>query len=164
MRPAGGWTRVLLASLLMQSFATVHAEVTEYRQDGVEIITSKSPVKPAASASVSASAAAPAPAPAASAARRAGPADPFAQAIRGDYRLRANQLTADGTPNDEADNAAHKLVRAQQSKVQAELKDNLKAFDTARRRGASRAELGQLQARIQANLDVIDALARSQEP
>lgn len=91
--------------------------------------------------------------------------DPGAVAgdVRGDYRMRANLLNADGTANLQADNGAHQLVNARRAQVQADLKDTLKAFDNGKRNGANRLELNQLQARIRSDLDQIDILTRSQQ-
>jgi hypothetical protein len=91
--------------------------------------------------------------------------DPGALAddVRGDHRLRANLLNADGTPNLQADNSAHQLVNDRRAQIQSDLKDTLKAFDNGKRNGASRHELNQLQARIRSDLDQIDILTRSQQ-
>jgi len=94
---------------------------------------------------------------------RAGDAGMLAGDVRGDYRLRANLLNADGTANEQADNRAHRLVNAQRARAQADLKDALAAFDAARRHGASRARLNRLEARIRTNLDEIHLLTQAQQ-
>jgi hypothetical protein len=92
-----------------------------------------------------------------------GPRGAFPDDIRGDHRLRANLLNADGTPNEEADNSAHRMVNARRAQVQADLKMALKAFDDAKRDGTNRNQLNQWQARIRTDLDEIDMLTRSQQ-
>ncbi|SEA03628.1 hypothetical protein [Paraburkholderia sartisoli] len=83
--------------------------------------------------------------------------------VRGDHRLRANLLNSDGTANEQADNSAHQLVNARRAESQADLKDALVAFDAARRNGASRTKLNELQAQIRTDLDEIHILTRSQQ-
>jgi hypothetical protein len=87
----------------------------------------------------------------------------LADDVRGDHRLRANLLNADGTANEQADNSAHQLVNAQRGEAQADLKDALAAFDAAKRNGASRARLDQLQVRIRTDLDEIHILTHAQQ-
>jgi hypothetical protein len=91
------------------------------------------------------------------------PAGIAAGDVRGDYRLRANLLNADGTANEQADNSAHQLVNARRAQSQADLKDALAAFDAGKRNGASRARLNELQAQIRTDLDEIHILTRSQQ-
>lgn len=83
--------------------------------------------------------------------------------VRGDHRLRANLLNADGTANEQADNSAHQLVNVRRAEAQADLKDALSAFDAAKRSGASRTKLNELQAQIRTDLDEIHILTRSQQ-
>lgn len=83
--------------------------------------------------------------------------------VRGDYRLRANLLNADGTANEQADNSAHRLVNAQRSQAEADLKDALAAFDAAKRNGADRFRLNALQTRIRTDLDEIHILTHAQQ-
>lgn len=90
-------------------------------------------------------------------------AGPLDDDLRGDHRLRANLLNADGTPNEEADNSAHRMINARRAHIQADLKDALKSFDDGKRNGANRNQLNQLQARIRTDLDEIDMLTRSQQ-
>lgn len=185
------FTRALLLALLTvggharaQSAAAPLTAVTVQHEDGVEIISSSSlaPAKPA-STPVAASGGAVNPAmrvdtpddvPSAQSrlARRHAPmnatlssGDPGALAddVRGDHRLRANLLNADGTANEQADNGAHRLVNGQREQAQADLKDALADFDAAKRHGASRAKLNALQARIHANLDEIHILTHAQQ-
>ncbi|WP_395064378.1 hypothetical protein [Paraburkholderia silvatlantica] len=185
------FTRALLLALLTvgghpsaQSADAPLTAVTVQHEDGVEIISSRSlaPAKPA-SAPLAASGGAVNPAmrvdtpdDARSAqsrlARRHAPmnatlssGDPGALAddVRGDHRLRANLLNADGTANEQADNGAHRLVNGQREQAQADLKDALADFDAAKRNGASRATLNTLQARIRANLDEIHILTHAQQ-
>ncbi|WP_396333335.1 hypothetical protein [Burkholderia anthina] len=89
--------------------------------------------------------------------------DPLADSIRGDHRLRADRLTGNATPNEEADNPARRMVQARERTVQADLKDALKSFDDAKRNGAGRYRLDQLQQRIRGDLDMLEMLARSQQ-
>ncbi|AHN77317.1 hypothetical protein DA70_03965 [Pandoraea pnomenusa] len=84
-------------------------------------------------------------------------------AIRGDHRLRANLLTRNGTPNEEADNEAHRLVREHRAKVEADLKATLMAYDEGKRNGASREKLNKLQERIRADLDLVSTLSRAEQ-
>ncbi|WP_322010721.1 hypothetical protein [Paraburkholderia sp. J12] len=161
--------------------------VTVQHEDGVEIITSRTfkpdapvPATPAAaataappvSASASAGLAGNASGIQASLSRPHAPmnaalstGDPgmLADDVRGDHRLRANLLNADGTANDQADNSAHQLVNAQRMQAQADLKDALAGFDAAKRSGASRTQLNQLQARIRTDLDEIHILTHAQQ-
>lgn len=83
--------------------------------------------------------------------------------IRGDHRLRANLLTRNGTPNEEADNEAHRLVREHRAKVEADLKATLMAYDEGKRNGASREKLNKLQERIRADLDLVSTLSRAEQ-
>lgn len=86
-----------------------------------------------------------------------------ASAIRGDHRLRASLLTRNGTPNGEADNAAHQLVRERRAKVEADLKATLMAYDEGKRNGVSREQLNKLQERIRADLELVSTLFRTEQ-
>ncbi|WP_028228439.1 hypothetical protein [Paraburkholderia ferrariae] len=157
--------------------------VTVQHEDGVEIITSRT-LKPGTPVPATAPApdAAAGPASAGSpgnassiqsrlshqhapmnATLSAGDPGMLADDVRGDHRLRANLLNADGTANEQADNSAHQLVNAQRAQAQADLKDALAGFDAARRSGASRIQLDQLQARIRTDLDEIHILTHAQQ-
>ncbi|RAR59354.1 hypothetical protein C7401_111204 [Paraburkholderia unamae] len=184
-------TQALLLALLAvgghagaQSGDAPLTALTVRHEDGVEIISSRSlaPAKPASTpvaasgGVVNATVSADTPDVARSAqsrlARRHAPmnatlssGDPGALAddVRGDHRLRANLLNADGTANEQADNGAHRLVNGQREQAQADLKDALADFDAAKRNGASRAKLNALQARIRTNLDEIHILTHAQQ-
>lgn len=159
------------------------AAVSVVREGGVEIITSRT-VPAAAMAAASAATASTASASDALAASAASDSDArgvarrhaptnaslpvthpnsLADDVRGDVRLRANLLNADGTANAQADNSAHQMVNARRANVEADLKDALKAFDDGKRSGAGRETLNRLQTRIRIDLDEIDILTRSQQ-
>ncbi|MFT4065068.1 hypothetical protein [Paraburkholderia sp.] len=158
--------------------------VSVVHEDGVEIITSRTIAPMPAAVGASGASAAPAQrdmpsAPPGGAAlasfsrpRQHAPmnatlsaSDPgmVADDVRGDHRLRANLLNPDGTANEQADNSAHQLVNARRAESQADLKDALAAFDAAKRNGASRTRLNELQAQIRTDLDEIHILTRSQQ-
>jgi hypothetical protein len=176
---AQGVTPVAVAAMPVAAMQTV----TVQHEEGVEIITSRT-LKP----DTPVPATAPAPDAAAGPASASSPGnassiqsrlshphapmnatlsagDPgmLADDVRGDHRLRANLLNADGTANEQADNSAHQLVNAQRAQAQSDLKDALAGFDAAKRSGASRIQLDQLQARIRTDLDEIHILTHAQQ-
>ncbi|WP_085487647.1 hypothetical protein [Paraburkholderia susongensis] len=172
----------------VQPARPAQSAVSVVHEGGVEIITSRTiaPMPTAAGASAASDAAAQRDMPSALSGASSGAAalasfsrprqhapmnatlsarDPgmLADDVRGDHRLRANLLNPDGTANEQADNSAHQLVNARRAESQADLKDALAAFDAAKRNGASRTRLNELQAQIRTDLDEIHILTRSQQ-